>query len=128
MRLWGDRRKSRKELGGIAEDHAARYLASRGYRIRERNFRTRAGEVDIVAEHGGALVFVEVRARTSTRFMSQAESVNTAKQRRIRRAADTFIAARERRERVMRYDVVEVSLTPEGRVERINVIEGAFGG
>ncbi len=128
MRLWGGGRKSRKELGEIAEDHAARYLASRGYRIRERNFRARGGEVDIIAEHGGALVFVEVRARTSNRFMSPAESVNAAKQRRIRRAANTFIAARERRERVMRYDVVEVGLTPEGRVEQINVIEAAFGG
>jgi putative endonuclease len=120
--------KTRKELGNIAEDHAARHLASRGYRIRERNFRTRGGEVDIIAEHRGALAFVEVRARSSPDFMSPLESVTATKQRRIVRAANTYISARERRERVMRYDVVEVFLTPAGRVERVNVVEGAFGG
>jgi len=118
--------KTRKDLGDIAEEHAARYLAARGYRIRERNFRTRGGEVDIVAEHHRALVFVEVRARTSSGFMTPLESVTPTKQRRIVRAANTYISTRERRERVMRYDVVEVLLTPEGRVQKINVLEGAF--
>jgi len=120
--------RTRKELGRIAEEHAARYLASRGYRIRERNFRTRGGEVDIIAEHHGALAFVEVRARSSSDFMSPLESVTTTKQRRITRAANSYVSTRERRERIMRYDVVEVFLTPAGRVERINVVEGAFGG
>ena len=120
--------KTRKELGRIAEEHAARHLESRGYRIRERNFRTRGGEVDIIAEHRGALAFVEVRARTSSDFMSPLESVTTTKQRRITRAANTYISVRERRERVMRYDVVEVFLTPEGRVRRVDVTQGAFQG
>jgi putative endonuclease len=120
------RPKTRKELGDIAEEHAARYLAALGYRIRERNFRTRGGEVDIVAEHRRALVFVEVRARTSSDFMTPVESVTPTKQRRIIRAANTYISTRERRERVMRYDVVEVLLTPEGQVQKISVTEGAF--
>ncbi len=118
--------KTRKELGDIAEEHAARYLAARGYRIRERNFRTRGGEVDIVAEQRGALVFVEVKARTSTGFMTPGQGVTATKRRRIIRAANTYISTRERRERVMRYDVVEVLLTPEGRVQKISVTEGAF--
>jgi putative endonuclease len=126
VRAYSPKPKTRKELGRIAEEHAARYLASRGYRIRERNFRTRGGEVDIIAEHRGALAFVEVRARTSSDFMSPIESVTTTKQRRITRAANSYVSTRERRERIMRYDVVEVLLTPEGQVQKISVTEGAF--
>jgi putative endonuclease len=118
--------KTRAQLGRIAEDHAARYLQSRGYRIRERNFRTRGGEVDIIAEQGGTLAFVEVRARSSSDFMSPMESVTPAKQRRIARAAARFISACERRERVMRFDVIEVQTTPEGRVRKVELTRGAF--
>ena len=120
--------KTKQELARIGEDHAARYLRSRGYRIREKNFRTRSAEVDIVAEHKGALVFVEVKARSSTAFAEPRESVTPSKQRRIARAAASYIAARERRERLTRFDVVEVLLTPEGRVEKVEVIPDAFRG
>jgi putative endonuclease len=128
MLRWLRRRpKTRQELALIGEEHAARFLRSKGYRVRERNFRARGGEVDIVAEHGDALVFVEVKARSSTDFADPRESVTPGKQKRIARAAAVYIARRERRERVTRFDVVEVLVTPEGRVERVNVIEGAFG-
>jgi hypothetical protein len=64
--FWRRRPKTNKELGRIGEEHAARFLASRGYKIRERNFRLgRGAEADIVAEHKGALVFVEVKSRTA---------------------------------------------------------------
>jgi putative endonuclease len=120
--------KSKQELARIGEEHAARYLRSRGYRVRERNFRARSGEVDIVSEHLGALVFVEVKARSSEEFGEPREGVTSRKQRRIARAAAAYIASRDKRERVMRFDVVEVLLTPEGRVEKVDVIEGAFEG
>ena len=120
------RPRARRELGRIAEDHAARYLVSQGYQIRERNFRTRTGEVDIIAEQRGVLAFLEVRARTRTDFATPMESVTTAKQRRIVRAASTYIATRERRERVMRFDVAEVFLSPQGQVRRVILTQGAF--
>ena len=118
--------KTKQELARIGEDHAARYLRSRGYRIRERNFRTRSAEVDIIAEHDNVLVFVEVKARSSTHFAEPRESVTPSKQRRITRAAASYIAARERRERLTRFDVVEVLLTPEGRVVKVEIIPDAF--
>jgi len=118
--------KTKQELARIGEDHAARYLRSRGYRIRERNFRARSAEVDIIAEHDNVLVFVEVKARSSTHFAEPRESVTPSKQRRITRAAASYIGARERRERLTRFDVVEVHLTPEGRVEKVDLIKGAF--
>jgi len=126
FRLWRRKEKTRQELGRIGEAHAARYLASRGYRIRERNFRAAAGEVDIVAEHDGLLAFIEVKARSSERFGGPSESVTSWKRARIAQVADAYIAAREGRERAMRFDIVEVFLTPRGRVERIDLRQGAF--
>jgi putative endonuclease len=119
--------KTKQDLARIGEEHATRYLRSRGYRIRERNFRGRSGEVDIIAEHKGAVVFVEVKARSSDEFGQPRESVTGWKQRRIVKVAAEFMASRERAERVMRFDVVEVFVTPRGRVQRVEVIEGAFG-
>lgn len=119
--------KTNRELGRIAEDHAARYLASRGYRIRERNFRLGNGpEVDIIAERKEVLVFVEVKSRSAVDEFAPRHQVTPWKERQIIRAASSYLQYRERRERVMRYDIVEVYLTPDGRVQKIEVLEGAF--
>ncbi len=119
--------KTRKELGRIGEEHAARYLASRGYRVKERNFRAPGGaEADIIAEHKDTLVFIEVKARSSTGFAQPHQSVTAHKQHQITRAAAAYLASHERRERVTRFDVVEVHLTPDGRVTKIEVLPGAF--
>jgi putative endonuclease len=121
------RRKTAKELGRIAEDHAARYLASRGYRIRERNFRLgRGAEIDIVAEHKDVLVFVEVKSRSAVDGFAPRDAVKLPKQRQIARAAASYLGLRERRERLTRFDVVEVYLTPEGRVQKLELLPGAF--
>jgi len=119
--------KTTLELGALAEEHAARYLASRGYRIRERNFRLPGGpEVDIIAERGEVLAFIEVKARRTNAALNPRDAVTPSKERQIIRAASAFISTRERRERVMRYDILEVYLTAEGRVEKIEHLEGAF--
>lgn len=118
--------KTRKELGRIGEDHAARYLRSRGYRIRERNLTVGGVEVDIIAEHQGLLAFIEVKARSSDDYMNPGEGITATQQRRIARAAAAYLSSRERRERTIRFDVVEVHLTPRGRVRKIEVIPGAF--
>jgi putative endonuclease len=120
------RPKTRPELARIGEEHAARFLRSKGYRVRERNFRTGSGEVDIIADHGDTLVFVEVKARSSDEFGEPREAVTSWKQQRIIRAARGYLANRERRERLTRFDVVEVFITPQGRVQKVDVIEGAF--
>ncbi len=125
--FWRRRPKTNKELGRIGEEHAARFLASRGYKIRERNFRLgRGAEADIVAEHKGALVFVEVKSRTADDEFAPRDQVNAWKERQVTRAADAYLRTREHRERVTRFDIVEVYLTPEGRVQKIEVLEGAF--
>ena len=118
--------KMKQELARIGEDHAARYLRYRGYRIRERNFRARSGEVDIIAEQKGALVFVEVKARSSDEFGEPREAVTGWKQRRIVNAARFYVARLAGGERSVRFDVAEVFLTPRGRVTKVEVIPDAF--
>jgi putative endonuclease len=119
--------KTRTELARIGEDHAARFLNSKGYRIKERNYRTRAGEVDLIAEHGDTLVFIEVKSRTSVEFGTPVEAVTPWKQRTIATIASSYLSLRERRERLTRFDIVAVYLTPQGRVTKIEIIPGAFG-
>jgi putative endonuclease len=124
----GRAKKTKQELARIGEDHAARYLRSRGYRVLERNFRARSGEVDIIAEHKRALVFVEVKARSSDEFGQPRDAVTIWKQRRIVNAARSYAARLGGGERSIRFDIVEVFITPEGRVKKVELIAGAFGG
>jgi putative endonuclease len=126
--LWRGRRKAKtkRELAIIGEDHAARYLTSRGYRILERNYRASRGEVDIIAERGDALCFIEVKARSSAEYGTPLEAVTPWKQRRIASVAAHYASTKGGRERITRFDVVEVFITPNGRVDTVNLIEGAF--
>ena len=115
-----------KNLGDFGEEQAARYLRRRGYRIVERNFRCRQGEIDIIAEKGGFLVFVEVKERKDARFAEAREFVTAAKQRRILAAAQLWLTQHET-DRQPRFDVVEV-YAPQGEKGpvRIEHIEDAF--
>jgi putative endonuclease len=126
--LWRGWRKpkTKRELAIIGEEHAARYLTSRGYRILERNYRASRGEVDIVAEQRDTLVFIEVKARSSDEYGTPLEAVTPWKQRRIAAVAAHYASTKGGRERITRFDVVEVFITPHGRVDKVNLIEGAF--
>jgi putative endonuclease len=94
--------------GRLAEELAARHLAARGLRVIERNVRCRGGEVDLICLDRGAVVFIEVRLRTSVRFGSAAESITAAKRRRILLAAQWWLGGRGRRYAcaACRFDVV----------------------
>ena len=116
---------ARRDLGAFGERVAAAHLEAKGYRIRERNFRTREGEVDIIAQHGPTLVFVEVRTRRSNALGSPAESVTAAKAAHILAAAQAYIQAAQDCPADQRIDVIAVSLTPDGRVVAVEHIEGA---
>ncbi|HYC35059.1 MAG TPA: YraN family protein [Usitatibacter sp.] len=77
--------------GGAAEESAERFLARHGLLMLERNYRTRLGEIDLIARDGAWLVFVEVRMRRSSRFGGAAGSITPAKQRRIIAAARQYL-------------------------------------
>lgn len=112
--------------GSWGEERAARYLRLRAYRILEKNYRCRLGEIDLIARRGGYLVFVEVKLRKTDRFGAAREFVNRAKQERILATAQLWLQEHET-ELQPRFDVIEIYAPdgPEGRVT-INHIENAF--
>ncbi|MDP2657477.1 MAG: YraN family protein [Candidatus Deferrimicrobium sp.] len=85
--------EARKAQGDAAEERARRHLEGAGFTIVERNFRTRVGEIDIVARKGDVLVFVEVRSREDADFGTPEESVTPAKRRRIVSAARQYLSS-----------------------------------
>jgi putative endonuclease len=99
-----------QRAGGQAEDRALDYLLARGLRLVERNFRLPIGELDLVMAEADELVFVEVRQRTSDRYGGAAASVTPAKQGRVRRTAQVFLALRWGAQRwpAVRFDVVAI--------------------
>jgi putative endonuclease len=84
---------SKIERGASAEADAARLLVASGYQIVERNFRCKAGELDLVARDGDVLVFVEVRSRSDGEHGTAAEMIRRTKQRRVVRVARYYLAA-----------------------------------
>ena len=115
----------RQELGIIGEELAAATLSARGYAILERRYRTRHGEIDIIAEHQGTLVFVEVRARATAEFGRAAETVTDAKKRKVTAMAVDYLARHHIANRPCRFDVVAVDDAMSPKPE-ITVYPGAF--
>jgi putative endonuclease len=108
------------QLGSRAEARAAAALEARGYRIVERNYRVRLGELDLVAYDGDVLVFVEVRSRRDRAHGGGLEAVPDAKQRQVARVASLYLAHRRPRFRTCRFDVVAVT------GDELVIIPGAF--
>lgn len=103
-----------KSLGYKGEDLAARHLQSLGYKILENNFTVRGGEVDLVAQDGEILVFVEVKTRTGASFGAGDESINFGKKQKLRHAIERYIAEKSNSaDSDYRMDFVEVALDPE---------------
>lgn len=100
-------------------------LQRRGYRLIERNFRCRAGEIDIVAEHEDALCFVEVRTRRQGAMVDGLASVDHRKRGRLIRAAQYYCLVRSVGERAMRFDVVSVRALNAGGFDA-ELIRNAF--
>ena len=116
----------RRELGRFGEERAARYLRLRGYRIVETNFSCRSGEIDLIAQRGKYLAFVEVKLRKNADFAAAREFVTAAKWQRIRTAAALWLSQHETVKQP-RFDVVEIyaPLGAEGPIT-VNHIENAF--
>ena len=113
-------------LGRQGERLAARFLRRQGYRILQRNFRSKYGEVDVIALEGAVLCFVEVRTRTGRPYAPIEETVTARKQRRVRRAAAEFMHRNSWIDIDLRCDVVCVEVEENTRKPRISLIRGAF--
>jgi putative endonuclease len=104
---------------------ARRHLEARGYAILGANYRTKRGEIDIVTEKDGVLVFVEVRSRSVPGFGTPEESITPEKRSRLVAAAEEYLMAAGVEEAEWRIDVVALELDSRGRLQRLNVIENA---
>lgn len=113
-------------LGKIGEDIAAQYLASNGYTILIRNFRTRSGEIDIIAKWQKTIVFAEVKTRTQVNYGYPAEYVTRSKQKKLLKAAMYYLHSCGADDVPARFDVLEVLPTPQG-LAVTNHIANAFG-
>ncbi len=121
----------RQLLGQRGERLACDHLAARGYRVVDRNFRTRYGEIDVVARSGRVLVFCEVKTRVSNGGgapFGPLASVGPRKQRQLRRMAGQWLAAAPRPPGgdSIRFDAIGVTLDPNGRLADLEHLEGAF--
>lgn len=114
----------KQRIGRSGEEMAAEHLQRMGYKILTRNYRTRQAEIDIIAEHNGCIVFVEVKARRRSGYGHPKWAVTPAKQRKISMAALTYLKKQRAMERRARFDVVTIQ-TVDG-AHRIEVIANAF--
>jgi len=99
---------SKKEIGTEGEDMAVKALKRKGYKIIEKNFRSRFGEIDIVAEERGCLVFIEVKRRSSTAFGGSFGAIDGKKKAHIIRSAQYYLKSHNCLDRKARFDVVGI--------------------
>ncbi len=113
--------ENRRKKGAKYEERAAEYLEGLGWRILERNYRCRTGEIDLIAADGQTLVFVEVKYRRSDTYGSPAEAVDGRKQRTICRVADHYRMCHGVLEgQACRFDVISV------QGEELSLLQDAF--
>lgn len=115
---------SNKAIGNRGETCAAEYLRRQGYRILACNYRTKIGEIDIIADDHGTLVFIEVKTRCSVRCGTPAEAVHYRKQQKIIQTAYWYLRAHHMESCLCRFDVLEVYAMNDGW--KIHQIKAAF--
>lgn len=113
---------TRASLGIFGEEYAVGHLSRLGYRIVERNVRYRGGEIDIVAQEGSDLVFVEVKCRRTGRFGSPESSITPRRFLHLSAAVQQYLAERGDENVAHRVDVVAIEVESNGRVSRCEVI------
>ncbi len=116
--------RARIRLGKEGEAAALRFLKSKGYRILQKNFKTRFAEIDIIAEDKKILCFIEVKTRQDISCGLPRESVTMTKQKKIAMGAAAYLQKANLSDPCMRFDVVEIF--KQGNRHRCNLIRNAF--
>lgn len=100
----------RHEIGKFGEDMAVKYLQQKGYKVIERNFESRQGEIDIIAIDKNELVFIEVKTRTNMKFGKPIEAVDKPKQKHLIKTVEYYLYSRHLEDEFIRIDVIEIYL------------------
>ena len=111
---------SQKEVGAWGEEKALSFLRSKGMVLIKRNFKVPVGEVDLIMDDSGTLVFVEVKTRRSQKFGTPEESITQAKLDRIYKASIEFIDQNNYHDRDWRMDVIAIESTYDMKIESIH--------
>ena len=115
-----------KLLGTYGEQAAISYLESQDYKILQKNYRCKLGEIDIIAADGDTMVFVEVKTRRTEKFGQPCDSVDYRKQNKIVKTALCYISQRNLTDWMSRFDVVEVLIGIDENIKSIRLIKNAF--
>ncbi|MGW8956194.1 YraN family protein [Paenibacillus sp. NPDC055715] len=121
MRTGG--KDQRKAKGALGEQAAASFLENLGYRIIERNWRCRSGEMDLIAAQEDILVFIEVRSRSSFNYGTPAESITARKITQVRQTAAVYLHMNGIGDIPIRFDMISVRLIDETAVVTDHIIE-----
>lgn len=127
--LYNKEKTTAVSIGNIGEEAAVQALKKRGYKIIERNYRTKMGEIDIIAKDGEYTVFVEVRLRKSNAFGSPADTIDERKQQKIIKTAQLYAVKNDIYDTPMRFDAVLINAETDGEKlvnEEIQIIKNAF--
>lgn len=115
--------RSNLQLGKLGEDLAIKFLQKQGYKFIEKNFHSRYGEIDIVAQEKDTLVFIEVKTRYSKEFGLPEESITPWKIKALKRCIDFYKILHPNSPELLRVDLVGVTLSPNGTFENIKLIK-----
>ena len=114
------------KIGKYGEDLASKYLEAKGYKIKERNYRTFLGEIDIVCEYKGNIIFVEVKTRRSEKFGYPEEAINFNKQRKIIKNALCYLSKYHLWDKNCSFDVILISISKNRDLKKIEHVRNAF--
>ena len=98
----------KKFLGRAGEQKASEYLKGKGYKILKNNYKTHVGEIDLIADDGGIIVFVEVKTRSGQEFGAPSEAVTIKKQEKYYKVAQEFLVKEKKTDSLCRFDVIEI--------------------
>lgn len=118
----------KREIGELGEKLAAKYLMQNNYKIIEKNFTCRQGEIDIIAKDNSKqeLVFIEVKTRTNFKYGLPSESVTENKQKHIYRTAEYYVYKNKIKNVAIRFDIIEIKIDIKNKIYSINHIRNAF--
>ncbi|MBT5471874.1 MAG: YraN family protein [Nitrospina sp.] len=119
--------EKRLKLGREGEDAAVAFLKDKGYRIIQKNFRSKLGEIDIIAQQKETVIFIEVKSRASHQFGHPFNAITPAKQGKIIQVAQSFLAKHRLMGNPARFDVVGLTIDPgNAKAFQIELLENAF--